>query len=159
MSQSPRDSGFTLVELMVTIGLLSILMAIAVGGWSSWARASAHSGTAREVQSAMRQAQQRAVTEGTAMCFLFDDGGDAYAIYRGRCSSATKVMVFGPVQAAAQVHLDNPNFTSSAGTPSAGVTFQSRGTGSPGSMRVTRDNSSKVYVLTVEGLTGRVSIS
>ena len=47
-------------------------MAFAVSGWSAWARSSEQSGTARELQSLMRQTQQRAVTEGRAMCVQFE---------------------------------------------------------------------------------------
>ena len=38
------------------------------------------------------------------------------------------------------------------------MTFFARGTASPGSVRVTREGSSKVYIIQVEGLTGRVSL-
>lgn len=157
MSHPPRDSGFTLIEVMTTLALLGILAAISVSGWSSWAKASAHSGAAREIQSAMRQAQQRAVTEGRAMCVWFDDAADTYTIYRGRCTDASKVKISGPVKTASQVAIQGPNFTSSAGTPSTGVTFQGRGTGSPGDVRIVRDGSSKIFVLKVDWLTGRVS--
>lgn len=160
MTRARRDSGFTLIEVLVTISLLGVMMAIAVSGWSSWANASAHSGAARELQSAMRQAQQRAVTEGRATCFLFDDAADSYGVYQGRCSEAAKVRVLGPVRVSAstEVQVASPTFTSAAGTPSAGVSFQARGTGSPGEVRVTRTGSSKVYILRVNGLTGRVSL-
>jgi type II secretion system protein H len=154
-----RDSGFTLIEVMVTIALMGILMAFAVSGWSSWAKASAHSGAARETQSAMRQAQQQAVTEGRAMCVQFDDAADTYSVFRGRCSDPAKVRAIGPVEIAAGVHIEAPNFTSSAGTPATGVSFHARGTASPGELRITRDGSTTVYRLTVEGLTGRVSRS
>jgi type II secretion system protein H len=159
MSHPTRDGGFTLIEALVTVSLMGVMMAIAVGGWSSWAQASAHSGAAREIQSAMRQAQQQAVTEGRAMCFLFDDAADSYSVYRGRCSDATKVKVLGPRTLAAQVRISAPSFTSAAGTPAPGATFQGRGTGSPGDVEITRDGSSKVYTLSVDWLTGRVSLS
>ena len=159
MSHPQRDRGFTMIEVMVTIALMGTLMAIAVSGWSSWAKASAHSGAAREIQSAMRQSQQQAVTEGGAMCFLFDDGSDSYAIYRGRCSDAAKVLARGPVKLASGVRISTPSFTSEANVPNPGVTFASRGTGSPGTVAVTRDGSSTVYTLSVEGLTGRVSLN
>jgi prepilin-type N-terminal cleavage/methylation domain-containing protein len=39
MSNPRRDSGFTLIEVLVSIALMVVLMAIAVSGWSAWARA------------------------------------------------------------------------------------------------------------------------
>jgi type II secretion system protein H len=158
MSPHERDSGFTMIELLVTISLLGIMMAIAVGGYSSWAKASGQSGQARELQSVMRQAQQRAITEGRAICLQFT-GTQSYTVYRGACDSASKVKVMGPIAAdSANVHFTSPSFTGTSGA-SNGVTFNARGTAWAGSVRVTRTGSSKVYTLSVEGLTGRVSLS
>lgn len=159
MSHRGRDSGFTLIEVMVTISLLGLMMAVAVSGWTSWAKSSEHSGTARELQSMMRQTQQRAVTEGRAMCVLFDPPANAYTVYRGACDAPTKASVLGPVVTDSRhVQIASPAFTSTSGI-SSGVTLYARGTAWPGAVRVTRTGSSKEYVLTVEGLTGRVSLS
>ena len=157
MSHPRSDSGFTLLEVMVTIALAGVLMAIAVGGWSSWAKANAHSGAAREIQSAMRQAQQQAVTEGTATCFLFDDAADTYAVYRGPCADAGKQLVKGPVAISPHVDITSPEFGASGAD--AGTSFLGRGTGTAGKVRVTRPGSAKKYTLTVDELTGRVGIS
>lgn len=159
MSHPDRDGGFTLVEVMVAIVLAGMMMAIAVNGYTSWARASAHSGTAREVQSVMRQAQQRAVTEGRAMCVDFDIPANEYNLYLGACDVASRTLVIGPLQTNhPDVRLTAPSFTAPSGT-TTGVTFYARGTAWPGSVQVTRLGSSKVYTLSVEGLTGRVSLS
>ena len=153
-----RDNGFTMIEILVTVVLMGIMMAIAVTGFTSWARSSVQAGQARELQSVMRQAHQRAITEGRAIC-LFFNGTQSYTIYRGACDSATKVRVEGPVAAkSTQVNFTSPSFTGTSGT-STGVTFNARGTAWPGTVRITRNGSSKVYTLTVEGLTGRVSLA
>lgn len=158
MSQPSRDSGYSLAEILTSISLIGTLMAIAVGGWSMWSRASAQSGLAREIQSVMRQAQQRAVTEGIASCVWFNDDADSYTVYRGGCSDASKVKVSGPTKVARHLRIDSPAFALSAGS-SSGATFQGRGTGSPGSVTVKRDGSSRSFVLSVDWLTGRVSLT
>lgn len=155
MSQPPRDSGYTLIEVMVTIALFGALMAIAVGGYDHWARASEQSGTARELQTRLRSTHQRAITEGTAMCVLFDTTASRYTVYRGTCA-ARGSKLNGPYDAeGSQVRLTSPSF---AGSGAPGVTFYARGTATGGSVKVTRDDSAKVYTVNVEQLTGRVSL-
>jgi prepilin-type N-terminal cleavage/methylation domain-containing protein len=147
------NSGFTMIEVLVTISLMGILMAMAVGGWSAWTRASEQSGTARELQSTMREAQQRAVTEGMSMCVKVSSS--SYTVWRGSCTSATPIAanrVEGPVQAGRGVQILSGAFP-------YGVTFTPRGTSTDGSVTVTRTGSSKVYTLQIEGFTGRVSLA
>jgi len=160
MPNRRRDQGFTLIELLVTISLLGVIMAIAVSGWASWARSSEQSGTAREIQSLLRQTQQRAVTEGRSMCVLFDTSTNRYTVFRGSCDAADKSRIQGPSgTGSSTVHLAAPAFLAPSGTNSQGVTFTARGTAWPGAVHVTRTSATKVYVLKVEGLTGRVSLS
>lgn len=149
MLQPARDDGYTLIEVLVTISLMGVVMAFAVSGWSSWSRASEQSGTARELQSALRTTQQQAVTEGTAMCVTIAD--TAYAVWRGSCTSPTRARVEGPMSTGPGVHLAAP-------TALQGVTFTARGTSTDGSITVTRSGSAKVWTLKVEGFTGRVSL-
>lgn len=159
MSHPPRDSGFTLIEVLVTVAVLGVMMAISISGWSSWARAGEQSGTASELQSVLRQTQQRAVTEGRAMCVQFDVSANVYTVYTGACNDAARVQVVGPIKTSApSVRVGSPGFTGPSGS-STGVTFYARGTAWPGSVKVTRNGESKVYTLDVEGLTGRVSLT
>ena len=165
MPKTSRQEGFTLIEVMMTIVLLSIMMTIAVGGYWRWARANEQSGTARTLQTVLRQSQQRAVTEGRSVCVEFDTAASTYTVYRAStptlpaCSDPAKVNVRGPVTTAGKsVHLGTATFTSPDGAV-AKVSFTPHGSAWAGNVTVTRDGSSKVYVLTVEGLTGRVSLA
>jgi type II secretion system protein H len=155
MSPTRRDSGFTLLEVMVTIVLMGILLALSVGGWSKWSRAREQSGTAQELRTVLRTTQQRAVTEGTSMCVTF--GTTSYTVYRATCG--TGAVVLGPMQVNGQARLSGAAFTplTAAQAPNT-LVFTPRGTASAGLVHVTRADSSKDYSVKVDGFTGRVSL-
>lgn len=161
MSQPPRDSGFTLLEIMVVIGLMSVMAALGVGAWKSWTAAEAQNGAAADLQTIMRQTQVRAVTEGVNFCVTFDTAANTYTVYRYTCHSPTgNVKVNGPFTLGdSRVQLSNVNFTAVAPATSTEVTFRASGTATPGELKLTRTGSTKTYTLKVEGLTGRVSVS
>lgn len=157
LTTAPRDAGYTLVEVVVTMGLMALMMSVAVSGWNGWAAAREHSGTAHEITAHLRQAQQRAVTEGRATCVLFDTTGNQWSVFRGGCTAPDKVRVQGPVSTASPRVRVAPAFAGLTGTQQ-GVTFQARGTATAGEVRLVRSGSEKTYVVSVEGLTGRVSL-
>lgn len=152
-----RPAGFTLIEVMWTLAIFGILAGISVGSLQKWTKAHEHSGTATGIQSVLREAQQRAVTEGRATCVNFDVTAQTYAMYRGACNDVARVLLQGPLRTdASHVRLASPSFVGVSG-PTTGVTFKPRGTAWPGSVQVTRTGSSKAYTVSVEGLTGRVT--
>lgn len=154
------EAGFTLVELVVVMALMGLAMAIAVSGWRSWASAREHKGTAQEITSVLRQAQQRAVTEGRSTCVLFDTARAEWSVFRGRCDAADKVRVQGPFTTASpKVTISSAAFTGSSSAVYPGVTFSARGTATPGELKLVRSGAARTYVVSVEGLTGRVSLS
>ena len=147
-----------MLEIMVTIGISGVLMAMAVGGFQGWSRSLDHEGTANRIQAVLRDAQQRSVTEGSLICVRFSTTDDSWTVLRGRCSDPTTQLSKDTVEAGG-VELANPSFSAGSGSPEAGVTFFPRGTATPGSVRVTRSGTSKTWTVKVEGLTGRVSVS
>lgn len=155
----PRGAGFTLIEVLVTVTILGAMLAIGVGGWSGWSAANEQEGAVATLRGTMRDAQQQAVTEASSICVMLQAGTDQYATYLGACDAPSKTLLRGPFALdSKRVHLVAPSFTGPSGS-SSGVTFSSRGTATPGSVKVTRDGSSKVWQLSVEGLTGRVVAS
>ncbi len=154
--RTPGAEGFTLVELCAAMAIFGVLAAISVGGLHKWTQAREHSGTAAAVQSLLREAQQRAVTEGRATCVSFETGTQVYALYRGSCDDPTRVLLQTRRPDAGNVLLAAPAFVGPSG-PTPAVTFKPRGTAWPGSVQITRSGSNKVYTVSVEGLTGRVS--
>ena len=166
MRKPVRDSGFTLIEIMVVIVLMGILMAITVAGYTRYAAAHEQSGTARSLQSALRQAQQRAVTEGRAVCVKIVDGG--WSIWRTACAAPAGLKLSGPIATeSAKVHLHPAGDSEVLFTPRGTATWPAI-SGTPvddecGHVKafkllVSRDSSTKTYRLCVPALTGRVDL-
>lgn len=162
----PSDSGVTLIELIVTLSLGSILMAISVFGMHSYLISNRESGTANGIRSALRNASEASLSQGRTYCVYFTS--TTWSVYKSDCT-VTANKVSGPFT------VDDPSITLTAVTfpspdwspapnettscPSTGkcAYFYPRGTAMPGSLQVTR--SGKTYTLNVEGLTSRVSMA
>lgn len=152
-----RDHGFTMIEVVVTIALAATLMSFAVAGWGRWSAGHAYDGALTEVQAVLRNAQQRAVTEGRSVCVLFDADANTYEVLAGACDDTGEELQ-GSAELDTRVRLRTPAFATPDGTLTEGATFTSRGTASPGSVRVVRRDGSGDHEVRVEGLTGRVAI-
>lgn len=159
-----RDAGATLLEVVVTLALAGILMAIATWGMRSYLVANRHTNTANDIRSALRQAGERSLSEGRTYCVYFTSTN--WAIYRSDCSVAAN-KVEGPNSVDdASITLTNVTFTPPVApvpNQNTGCTvvgkcayFYPRGTALAGQLQVTR--GSKSYTIKVEGLTGRVSL-
>ena len=66
--------GFTLVEVIVVISLLTILLAMATPSMIAWRENARNKEIAREVLGGLRQARSIAVTEGQTVTFTLNPG-------------------------------------------------------------------------------------
>ena len=74
-------TGFTLVELSVTLGLLGILTAIAVPSYISYLPRHRLQTSVRQIYDDMQLAKIRAVKDNTAACITFDAVNDNYTVF------------------------------------------------------------------------------
>lgn len=68
-----RPSGFTLLEIMITLAIVGLLAALAVFGVASALRATRNAGARFEVVSLLSTAKQRAVARGTDVYVIFSN--------------------------------------------------------------------------------------
>ena len=145
--------GFTLVETLVAMIIMGVTLGMVAGGSISWTRAREQSGTAQQLVSFLRQAQQRALTEATAYCVTFDST-TTYSMRKGGCAAA---VTRGPAETDSPAVTLAASFTQADGTTGTQIVFTPRGTASPGTATVAREGRDPI-VVQVEGLTARVSI-
>lgn len=159
-----RSEGFTLIETLVAMSIAGILMATAVWGMHGYLVSSREQGTAADIRSSLRNASERALSEGKTYCVKFTS--TTWSTYQHDCTVAAD-LVEGPIS------VDDPSITLSPSfvAPTTPVTnestacpttsscayFYPRGTALAGTVTVAR--SGKTYTITVERLTSRVSSS
>lgn len=156
------DGGFTLIEALITIAIAGIVMAIAIGGMGAYLRATREHGTATEIQSAMREAGERSLSEGQTYCvrftettwetFVHDCTVSANArggIEKVGDSSITLAPVFRRPSGM------DPTETTACPDTDACAYFYPRGNALGGTVTIKRGDTT--YAITVEGVTGRVS--
>ncbi len=155
--RSPRgrsDAGFTMIELMFTMVLFGLLVAIGAGPWSHYRAKQEHRGATRELVAFLRRAQVRAVAEETTYRVdIAADGRSATTFRFNGTSFDSGMTIETPTK---RVTYATPVFTSPSGS-GASIFFFARGSASKGSLNVVREGSDEVFTIQVEGLTARVS--
>lgn len=145
------------MELLVTMVIAGILFGLATGGYRTYAASQAHRGTAESLVVLMREAQQRAITQGVTYGVDLSDVDGPWPLVKGPTTNCT-----GGSPASAEVP-SRGGITVSGATcvrfRPRGMATDGAGTAAPAPVRVSRVGTSKVYTITIEGLTGRASVS
>jgi len=151
-----RESGFTLLELMVAMLLFGIICAIAVAPYRNYQTSQAHVNSTRRLVATLRNAQTRAVAEAVQYRVVIASGGKSWQLSRANGSSWTNVGA-AVKPSDTKITIRDASFRQADGSLTSTVVFYPRGSATKGSLVVGRDDRSKVYTVTVEGLTARVS--
>ncbi len=175
-----RQSGFTLIEMMVVIGIIAVLSAIVIGGWSALRESNKVEAAAESMRSALVAARIQAISTGRAqqVTVNFAANGaapaDSFAstVSGGVYSSATKRVEGGEYIASSGVDWVNAAGGLGACTVSqSGQTFKTIVFGSRGSASalssgggvsrtwiVQDKQGANRFCFTVNTVTGRVSL-
>jgi len=137
MKISLQKSGFSIIELVVTLAVMGIIAAIALPSWSSLLPNFALNNSLRQVQSELHNLKMRAAAENVAFQMSYLQGAGGYTIERDSKPLQTKPL---------------PQGTSiiKAGT----ISFSPRGTAGGNRVRLSNANGSCKQV--VVSATGRI---
>ena len=75
-----REQGFTLLELMVTILILSVMLGLGIPGFSRWLPNYRLKGAARDIYSNLQYAKMTAVKDRASCGVLFDVANSRYLV-------------------------------------------------------------------------------
>ena len=149
------EGGFTVIELAVAMTLIGAMLALATPGWQNYQAKQEHVSAARELVSTLRNAQLRATAEETSYRVDVDAATRTVRVYR--YDGASYVQRSVSALDGSRLRIDEAAFTDKLGATTASAYFYPRGTASPGRIVLRREGRAVLKVVTVEGLTGRVS--
>ena len=154
------DEGFTLLEMVMVMVVVGVIATIGTGAIGHWRDTSEEQGSAQQVVSQLRNASEKATSEGRTYCVDLSSGGRTVTLWRYSCGGPT-----GVASGAKSTQSSRVTFTSTVTAPSpaaacpAGdgcVYFYPRGTATPATVLVKSSRRTTVYTIHVEGLTARV---
>ena len=136
---SKVSSGYSFIELVVTLAIGAILAAVALPRWNQLLPAYQLDSSVRQFQSELHNIKMRAVTENVSFQLVYANGTAAYTIQRDSSVLTTKPLPTGVV-------------VTSGGT----IAFSPRGTASANRIRLRSANGMCKQV--VVSATGRIRI-
>jgi type IV fimbrial biogenesis protein FimT len=142
-----RKRGVTLVELLVGLGIITIISTIAVPFFQSYAINANLKSAAREIESDFFDLSQRALTENATYAIVFAPDQNNYTIQQGGSSIQVKT----PTTFGEDIRILSAPF--GGGTT---IAFQTRGTATAGSVNLANSRGSTA-IITVN-IAGRTNV-
>ena len=88
-------SGFSIIELTVTLALMALLAAIALPGWNKLLPGYHLESSVRQVQSELHTIRMRAAAENVSVQLVYNEGASDYTIEQDGKSALTKPLPGG----------------------------------------------------------------
>ena len=142
-----RKRGVTLVELLVSLGIITIISAVAVPFFQSYAINANLKSAAREIASDFSDLSQRALTENATYAIVFDPDLNNYTIRQ----SGIAIQLKTPTTFGNDIRILSAPF--GGGTT---IAFQTRGTATAGSVNLANSRGSTA-IITVN-IAGRTNV-
>ena len=140
-----RNKGFTLIELMVVIGIVTLLLVLSINGISSLIQWSKLNTAAALLSSELKNTQSRAFYEGVYYKIQFWESSDRYRIYK-QTELVEDVIL-------EDIDLYNTNFTDDK------VYFYPSGVPSMGGTVTLKNKKGKILYVIMSPVTARVRVS
>jgi len=137
MANARPKRGFTMVEILVAIGLLTISLAIATPYVQKQAINTNLKSAVRAIEAEIFDLKQRAITENTPFAMVFDTSGNTYTIQQNGAAVEVKT----PTTFGKDIQITSAPF--GGGTT---LSFQTGGTSTSGSVTLTNGRGSTATV-------------
>ncbi len=145
--------GFSLIELIIVIGVIGIMSTVAAYSWNGYLNNSNLKTAAREVMSDIASCKQRSVSEGIQYCMQFTDGSPNYSINASSCGAPTQTQAKNITSFGSGLTISNTNFNSDR------VSFLPRGTLSSNLGTIVLTNNRNSTATITINITGRAYVS
>jgi prepilin-type N-terminal cleavage/methylation domain-containing protein len=144
-----RESGFTMIELLMTMIILAALAAVAIPGFSSWLPNYRLKSAVRDLYSSMQLAKLEAIKQNQNCSVTFSSAPDQYAV-----SLINKTVVLANYENG--IRYKGPGGETFDASP---LTFNSRGlSNNLGYVYLSNDRSSSYYRVGVPSISGAVKL-
>ncbi len=152
------QKGFSLVELLVTIGIIAVVAAIAIPQLQGYATNSRLKSAARDIMGDIFLCKERAIAENRMYRIAFNiDPANTYTIEQCNSTGSSCTAGYIVIQAKTPTTFGNDiRITNAAFGANSTIDFQTRGTTESGNIVLTNGRNSTATITT--NITGRTSV-